>query len=165
MKRWLPHPLYTAGLAAAWMILQEHLTVADFLVGYAVGAIIVYICRNFWAEHVHVRQPLGTLHLAWVFIREIILANLQVARIVLQPRLRLRPAFIVLPLVLRDDFKITALANMITLTPGTLTVDVAPDRSALYVHCLSADDVDAVRAQIKEQFEEPLTRIIECSPL
>jgi multicomponent K+:H+ antiporter subunit E len=165
MKRFLPHPRYTVGLAIAWMILQERFTLADFVIGYLLGAVVAYLCRNFWAERILVKQPLGTLRLAAAFAREIVIANLQVAAIVLRPRVRVQPVFIVLPLVLRDDFKITALANMITLTPGTLTVDVAEDRSALYVHCLSAADADAVRQQIKDVFEKPLKKVIECYPL
>ena len=77
----------------------------------------------------------------------------------------IRPALIVVPLALTDDLQITLLANMITLTPGTLTLDVAPDRSALYVHCLAASDPDAVRAQIAETFEQPLIQGVACSPL
>jgi multisubunit Na+/H+ antiporter MnhE subunit len=165
MKRLLPHPRYTAGLAVAWMVLQERFTFADFIVGYVLAAMVVYMCRNFWADRIWVKQPLGALRLALVFMREIAMANLQVAAIVLRPRMRVQPVFIKLPLKLRDDFKITALANMITLTPGTLTVDVAEDRSALYVHCLSAADADAVRRQIKESFEKPLEKVVECSPL
>ncbi|HEV7733022.1 MAG TPA: Na+/H+ antiporter subunit E [Candidatus Binatia bacterium] len=159
------HPVYAAVLAVAWLVLQGRVTAGDFVVGYAVATIVVWLCRDFWSERVTVRQPLVMLRLAATFLRELLRANLQVAWILLQPRLRIQPAFIVIPLELRDDLAITALASMITLTPGTLTVDVAPDRSALWVHCLSATDADAVRAQIKQQFEQPLVEGIECSPL
>ncbi|MGH7820593.1 MAG: Na+/H+ antiporter subunit E [Candidatus Binatia bacterium] len=165
MRDWLRHPVYTVVLALVWMVLQERASVGDFVIGYGIGAIIVFVHRDFWAERVRILRPLMLVRLALVFLAEVVKANLQVAWIVIQPRLRIRPAFIVLPLRLTDDLQITALANMITLTPGTLTVDVAPDRSALYVHCLSADDVESVREQIKRQFEKPLEEAIRCSPL
>jgi multisubunit Na+/H+ antiporter MnhE subunit len=165
VTRWLRHPIYTAVLALTWMVLHERFTPADFLIGYVVAAVIVYVHRDFWTERVRVRRLGTAVRLAAAFLREVVIANVQVAWIVVQPRLRIRPAFIVLPLALDDDLLITALGNMITLTPGTLTVDVAPDRSALYVHCLSAADVEAVRAQIKRQFEGPLKEAIRCSPL
>ena len=71
MKRFLPHPRYTVGLAIAWMILQERFTLADFVIGYFLGAVVAYLCRNFWAERILVKQPLGALRLAAAFAREI----------------------------------------------------------------------------------------------
>lgn len=159
------HPVYAAVLAVMWMILQRRLDLVDFLIGYLVALLVVWLCRDFWTERVTVRNATALLRLLATFLRELIVANLQVASIIVRPTMPIRPAFLVLPLALRDDLQITILANMITLTPGTLTVDVAPDRSALWVHCLAAEDVDAVRAQIKRQFEAPLAEGIACSPL
>lgn len=164
MKAWFPHPLYAAFLALGWMILREHYSIGDFLVGYVIGAVVVYLHRSFFPQDIDIRQPLQFLKLLLVFAREVIVANLQVAWIVVRPNLAIRPAALVLPLELRDDVSITALANMITLTPGTWTIDVAPDRSALYIHCLTTDDVEAVKKQIKEQFEGPLKTTIETAP-
>lgn len=157
-------PLYTTLLALMWVMLQADFSLGQLTLGYLVAAGVVWACGNFAVEQVTVRRPALAARLAWDFLREIVIANLQVAWIILRPRMPIRPAFIVVPLDLRDDLQITALANMITLTPGTLTVDVAPDRSALYVHCLAADDVEAVRDQIKRQFEAPLAEAVTCSP-
>jgi multisubunit Na+/H+ antiporter MnhE subunit len=165
MRAWLRHPVYTGVLAVAWMVLQGRATLGDFVAGYAIGMGIVYLTRYFWAERVRIVRPGRALRLALTFAREVVISNLQVAWIVTRPRLEIHPAFIVLPLRLRDDLTITTLGNMITLTPGTLTVDVAADRSALYVHCLSALNMDSVRRSILEQFERPLAESIECSPL
>jgi multisubunit Na+/H+ antiporter MnhE subunit len=159
------HPIYAGVLAVMWAILHRRLDVADLVLGYGVGLAVVWLCRDFWAERVTIRHGVTMLRLLRDFVKEVVMANLQVAWIIVQPRMPIRPAFIVLPLALRDDLQITALAGMITLTPGTLTVDVAPDRSALYVHCLAAADPDAVRAQIKRRFEGPLARGVTCSPL
>lgn len=158
------HPLYAGVLAAMWAIMQHRLDVADLLVGYLVALAVVWVCRDFWTERVTIRSAGSLLRLLAVFVKELIVANLQVAWIVIHPRLPIRPALIELPLALRDDLQITGLATLITLTPGTVTVDVAPDRSALHVHCLVTDDADAVRAQIKRQFEQPIQKGIACSP-
>ena len=159
------HPIYAGVLAVMWLALQPGLNPVDLVMGYAVGSVIVWLCRDFWTERVTIRSAGTMLRLLAEFLKELVVANLQVAWIILQPRMPIRPAFIVLPLELRDDLQITALASLITLTPGTLTVDVAPDRSALYVHCLAAADPDAVRQQIKRQFERPLALGVTCSPL
>ena len=162
---WFRHPVYTAVLAVLWSILHGRFTLVDLGIGYLVGLVIVWVCRNFWTERVQIRRAGDLLRLLATFAKEVLVANLQVAWIILQPRMPIRPVFLVIPLELRDDLQITMLANMITLTPGTLTVDVAPDRSALYVHCLNAPDADAVREQIKRQFERPLAKGVTCSPL
>jgi len=159
------HPIYNAVLALVWMALNDGFTIGDFLIGYVLGFLILHVHQAFWNERVQIVRPGAALRLLAVFLWEVVKANVQVARIVLDPRIPITPAFIALPLTLKDDFTITTLANMITLTPGTLSVDVADDRSALYVHCLSTDDVEAVREQILRDFERPLNEAIRCSPL
>jgi multicomponent Na+:H+ antiporter subunit E len=78
---------------------------------------------------------------------------------VLGPHRRLKPALLAVPLDVRSDAEIAMLANLITLTPGTLSVDVAPDRSALYVHCLGVDDPDAMRREIKDGLERRVAEL------
>ncbi|MCK6554128.1 Na+/H+ antiporter subunit E [Candidatus Binatia bacterium] len=155
--------LYAAVLAAAWIALQQRLTIGDAAIGLALGLGLVRATRHFAAGRIWVRRPVVAFRLVVDFLRELTVSTLQVAATVMSPRLRIRPAFIVVPLALADDFAITILANMITLTPGTLTLDIAPDRSALYVHCLSVDDVEEVRARIRRLFERPIEEGVTCS--
>lgn len=93
------------------------------------------------------------LKLLAVFLREFTLSVFRVARLVLSPTMRFTPAAFRFPLTLEHDRQITLLANMITLTPGTLTVDVTEDRSALIVHAIDCPDVEAARADIRNGFE------------
>jgi len=155
-----PHPLYTVFLALGWMILNERYSVVEFFIGYALGAAIVRALGKFWPSPIRLHRPARLARLALTFATDILVANFIVAWTVIRPRLDIEPAFVVIPLDLEDDFRITLLANMISLTPGTLSVDVAPDRSALYVHCLSAADSDAVRRSIKERFESAIKESI-----
>jgi multicomponent K+:H+ antiporter subunit E len=160
IRSWLPHPVYCLFLAVGWMVLKEGYAVGDFLIGYVIGAVIVRILGDFWPGPVRVTNPLRLLRLLADFVHALVVANLTVAWTVIRPKLDIQPAFIVIPLDLEDDFRITMLASMITLTPGTLSVDVAADRSALYVHCLSAPDPDAVREEIKRVFEKGIMESI-----
>ena len=89
---------------------------------------------------------------------KLVKANLRVAWEVLTPKHHMRPAIIAIPLDAESDLQITILANFITLTPGTLSLDVSPDRKTLYVHAMYVDDVDAFRREIKEKLEQ---RVIE----
>ena len=92
------------------------------------------------------------------FLKELVVANLKVAAAVLAPAGRLRPAIVAVPLALDRDAEIALLANLITLTPGTLSLDVSPDRRTLYVHAMATTSPDDLRREIQQGFER---RILE----
>ena len=101
---------------------------------------------------------------ALFFARELLLANLRVAWLVLRPRGRLRPAIVALPLDVQSDLAIQLLAATITLTPGTLSLDVASDRRTLYVHVVDlgpGGDVDAFVRATKATFERRIKELCE----
>ncbi len=93
------------------------------------------------------------------FLWELVLANLRVARDVLLPVGRLRPAIVAVPLDLKTDWQITLLAILITLTPGTLSLDVSTDRKVLFLHAMHVDDPEALRREIKSGFERRVRRL------
>jgi len=93
------------------------------------------------------------------FAKELTLANYQVAKLVLSPRMPIRPGFISIPLEARTDFEITSFANSITLTPGTISVHIPDDRHAIVIHAIDiGDDVDALRRATKDSLEAPILR-------
>ncbi|MBO9374752.1 MAG: Na+/H+ antiporter subunit E, partial [Chloroflexus sp.] len=92
----------------------------------------------------------------------ILKANIDMARIVLFRRVAdIRPGIIAIPLDVKSDAGITVLANLITLTPGTVSLDVATDRRTIYIHCIDVYDTEAIRNDIKQQFER---RVMELLP-
>jgi multicomponent Na+:H+ antiporter subunit E len=97
--------------------------------------------------------------LTLVFLKELLLSNIAVLRVVFGPRVRVRSGVIALPTELTNEVALTALANMITLTPGTLTLDISPDRRYLYVHTLNLDDPEDVKQAIQQAFEVYLREI------
>jgi multicomponent Na+:H+ antiporter subunit E len=101
------------------------------------------------------------LKLFAVFMREFALSVLRVTRLVLSPRMAIRPCLFTFPLTLISDFQITLLANLITLTPGTLTVDVSDDRRSLLVHAIDSPDPDIARRQIADGFERLIREAFE----
>ena len=100
-----------------------------------------------------VRRAFRISRLFVVFLKEFTLSVLRVIRLVLSPRIDIRPGIFIFPLTLTRDFEITLLANLITLTPGTLTVDVSEDRTSLSVHAIDCPDPDLARREIAEGFE------------
>jgi multicomponent Na+:H+ antiporter subunit E len=153
------HVLVNVVLAVIWCFLVEEFTAPTFLVGYLIAAGVLFLSRRLMGEVVFFHKLGVFLKLLVVFVRELVVANVQVAWWILRPRLRIQPALIRLPIELKSDAAITALAGMISLTPGTVTVDVAPDRRSLIVHCLNVPDIAAAKRSIKQLFEQPLQEL------
>ncbi|MCS7265301.1 MAG: Na+/H+ antiporter subunit E [Armatimonadetes bacterium] len=151
-------------LGLLWCLLNNKLSLSEFALGAIFGAFILWVTKGFRHERIWLEREGKAVMLLLEFLKQMVIANFQVALIVLSPKLRLRPALFILPLELDNDVAITALGNMITLTPGTLTVDLAADRSVLFVHCIHTEDVNATKKGIKESFERPLKEVLKCSP-
>jgi multisubunit Na+/H+ antiporter MnhE subunit len=162
----LPNFWLNFGLAVLWCLLVEEVSIAAFAVGYAVGAVVLVFSRRLTRAGTssprrafQAGKIVAFTKLAVYFIYELIVANLQVSWVIIRPRLRVQPAIIRLPIELEHDLSITALANIISLTPGTLTVDVAADRKSLVIHCLNVDDTEQAKRAIKERIEAPLKEL------
>jgi multicomponent Na+:H+ antiporter subunit E len=90
------------------------------------------------------------IRFVFFYLWELFLANLRVALTVLSPNMRIKPAVVAIPLDAESELSITLLANLITLTPGSLTLDISADCRVLYVHTMHADDIDQFRLEIKD---------------
>lgn len=107
------------------------------------------------------RKLLQLVEFALFFSWELILANIRVARDVVSPRQNMRPGVIAVPLDTRDANEITLLACLITLTPGTISMDVAADRSVLYIHAMFIEDPEEFRQDIKQGFERRVMEVFQ----
>jgi multicomponent Na+:H+ antiporter subunit E len=148
-------------LALAWAALKGRVTLSNLIIGFALGYLILLLSRRVMVPSPYfgkVGQLLGfVLHFLWDLIR----SNLRVAHDVLTPRHYMRPGVIAVPLDARTDLEILALANRITLTPGTVSLDVSTDRRTLYVHVMyMAEDADATRAALKQDVERRLLEVL-----
>lgn len=143
-------------LALAWAALAGQFSFANLAFGFFLGwAVLKLLGPTPWVQKA--RQVIAFIFL---FVGSLILANINVAISVFAPLSRLRPAIIALPLDTCTDAEITLLANLITLTPGTLSLDVAHDRTVLYVHCLAVGDPDETKREIKEGFERAVQEVL-----
>ena len=139
-------------LALVWGAVTASFAPANLLFGFALGFVALWMVRDRFAIN-DVKRPARIAQLAWLFIYELIKSSIKVARDTLSPRMDFRPAIIAVPLDVKEDLGIMLLANLISLTPGTLSVDVSADRSTLYIHAMDVDDPDDLRREIKEGFE------------
>lgn len=159
--RWLfPHPLLTLLLAVVWIILQNDISAGMTVFGLILGIVITRITAPWWPDRPLKFHPGRMMVYMVIVMWDIMVANIQVAWIVLtRPNSKLRPAWVIVPLDLRQPEAITVLAGTITLTPGTVSADLSDEGHSLLVHALDTDDPDAVRDEIKHRYERRLKEI------
>jgi multicomponent K+:H+ antiporter subunit E len=162
MRHWLPHPILTPVLAVVWLLLNNSLAPGQILLGLLLGWAIPRFTLAFWPERVRICAPGRLLRFAGVFLHDVLVANLAVARLILAGPRALRPAFVVVPLDLTNELALSLLANTICLTPGTVSARLSADRRSLLVHALDCGDPAALVATVKTRFEAPLKEIFEC---
>ncbi|QIB73612.1 Na+/H+ antiporter subunit E [Halogeometricum borinquense] len=154
-RRW---PLTGLLLAILWIFvrgveLTPRTLAEEFIVGLIVGMIIAYLLRGFYTPTLGPGRalkvaPYATLYLL-VFLKELVTANWDVAKRVLAPSMPINPRVIEVPLRVRTDLAVTTIANSITLTPGTLTMDYDAETNTLYVHSIDGTDRDALLEPIR----------------
>lgn len=159
---WLPRPLFSVFLAVLWLALVNSVSVANILVGLALGFLIPVVTRDFWPERARLQRFWPMVEYGLVLVWDIICSNLVVARLTLRRTRNLKPSFVTYPLDLHDDFAITILSGTISLTPGTVSAHYDPEHRTLLLHVLNmTDDEAAVVAQIKRRYERRLQEMFE----
>lgn len=159
IRRWLPHPHMSLTLVVVWLLLVNEVSLGQVVLGTLLGVLIPLATSSFWPERPHPARPAVLARYLLRLLLDILVANLEVARRVLGPTDRLKPAFVVYPLELTDPFAISMLASTISLTPGTVSADLSPDRRTLLIHSLSTDDPQALCETIRTRYERPLKEI------
>ncbi len=145
-------------LAAGFAVIMEQLNVAGFISGFAIGYAALWITRPLYGPSGYFSKVVNIARLAITFVWLLLVSNFRVLWDVITPRHFSKPAVIGIPLDAKTDFEIMLVANIISLTPGTLSLDVSKDRKMLYVHMMFLDDVETARREIKEKIEK---RVLE----
>jgi multicomponent K+:H+ antiporter subunit E len=162
LKRLFPHPYLTLTLIVLWFLLVNQWKIGSLVMAVFLATMIPLITSAWWPDRPRVKRPFGLAAYGVLVLWDVIVANFQVAYIVLfMPRDRIRSNWVTIPLDLRSPEAISLLAGTITMTPGTLTADMSACGRALLVHALHAPDPDAVRKDIKARYEARLQRIFE----
>lgn len=163
LTRLIPHPLLSLTLVLVWLGLVNTLTVGNLILGAVFGLIIPMLTAAYWPDRPKIARPLKAAEYMLVVLWDIIVANIEVAMIILFKReTKINSQWISIPLELKSAEAITVLAGTITMTPGTVSTMLAADGSAILVHCLHTDDPAAVRDQIKTRYERRLMEIFPC---
>lgn len=158
-RRWLAHPWLSLLVAASWLLLQGSLAPVDWIWAAILGLLLPWLAHDFIGAGSQARAAGALLRLVPRVLWDIVTANLAVARLVLDPGRRPRPAWVRVPYTLHDPRAVALLATIITTTPGTVSCVVDEERREILVHALDTPDPAAVAAEILARYERPLKEI------
>lgn len=148
-------------MAVVWAIVTGGFSLHNLLFGFALSLVTLWLLRGEMRWSSRAGQVLRILSLLRLFLVELAKSAWRVAVMATRPKLDLHPGIFAYPLRVTGDFQIGLLANLITLTPGTLSVDVSDDRCILFIHAVDLTDVEAARRDIADGFEQ---KIMEAFP-
>jgi len=149
-------------LALAWAALQGEITLANLLVGYVIGYVILaLLAKGGVLPATLTSRTIRAAELTGFFVRELVVANVRVASDVLRSGARIRPAVVAVPLDVTSDGEILLLSMLINITPGSVTLDLSNDRRTLYVHVMHMRSAEKSRRDIKDGFERRVKLLFE----
>ncbi len=140
-------------LMALWVASTGDFGYGNILIGFALGYLVLWWMSPLLGRTSYFRKLPLTIGFAFVLAWEIFKANLRVAWDVVTPTRYRRPGIVAVPLDAETDLEIAVLANLITLTPGSLCIDLGEDRRVMYVHAMFVDDPEQVRKEVKQRLE------------
>lgn len=147
-------------LTLVWVALTGSYDRINFAFGFILSFSVIWIIGRDNDSRKYAALIPRIVSFLFYFLYQLIKANIQVAYDVITPTLYMKPGIVQLPLDARSDLEITLLANFISLTPGTLSLDVSADRKVLYVHAMYLEDRDEFIRDIKDGFEHKLLQIL-----
>ena len=149
-------------LAFAWAAMTGDFSFMSLATGAVLGFFALWISQPLTGiDRLYFQRFWRSVYLGLFFLWELLLSSVKVAWDVIRPVPQNNPALIEIPLTVKSDFEILLLTNLISLTPGTLSVDVTEDRETLIVHAMFADDAEAIRRDIKDGFERLIMGVFE----
>ena len=140
-------------LAIIWVAMTGHLSVENFLAGFIFGYVVLLVSLRAIGPSPYFDKLGVILRFGAFYLVEVVRSNARVALDVISPRPRIQPGIVAIELEARTATEITLLANLISMTPGSLSIDVSDDHRVLYVHSMYVSDPEAFRESIRDDFE------------
>ncbi len=162
MKRLLPFPYLSLLLLIVWLLMNNSVSAGQILLGVIFAVVIPMGTSSMRKQQPTLKKPVTAVKYLLMLMGDIIVSNVEVAIQVLGPVRKITPGFIAVPLDITHDLPITLLASSISLTPGTVSIEVSEDKQWLYVHVLNLVDEAETIANIKQRYESPLKEIFGC---
>ena len=163
LKRIFPLPHHSILIFVVWLMLNNSLSPGHILLGIVLGILIPYLSAPLRIPQPSIAKPLKLFPYVLMVLKDIIVANIQVALLVLGPTKNIKPGFIAVPLDIKDDLPLTVLASTVTMTPGTVSAEVSQENEYLYVHVLHLpEDEQEIISYIKTHYEAKIKEIFGC---
>ncbi|RYF78083.1 MAG: Na+/H+ antiporter subunit E [Chitinophagaceae bacterium] len=147
-------------LTLVWTALTGTFTYINLLFGFIVSFFVLWIISRNSPDRRYFTIAFKIISFFFYFLYEMLKANFQVAYEVVTSNLHMKPGFVKMELEARTELEITLLANLISLTPGTLVIDVSDDRKVMYIHGMYLEDREKFIESIKDGLEKPLLSIM-----
>jgi multicomponent Na+:H+ antiporter subunit E len=156
MTAFLTHLL----LVFIWVTATGDVSGQNLLIGFILGYVVMVFVQRVTGQMAYTSRVWKAIVFVVYFIWELIKANIQVAYFVFMPTNRMKPGVVAIPLRAETDVEITSLSNFITLTPGSLGLDVSDDQRVLYIHALNVPNPDIVVDDVKRGLERRLLEVL-----
>lgn len=147
-------------IAFIWMLLNESWNIVIFAVGYITGFFIILLMRRFFPTPFYGRKIVAITYLIALFIVELMKSSLSVIIEVLRPKLTIKPGIFRSETILESDFEISLLVTLITLTPGSVVMEVDPKARVLFIHAMDADGFHNSITKTKRKFERAIIGVM-----
>jgi multicomponent Na+:H+ antiporter subunit E len=147
-------------LALIWAAATAEISLMNLAVGFLIGFGVLWFMHPIFGETRYFRKVGMLSRFSAYLMIEIVRSNLRVAYDVVTPTIYMRPGIVAVPLDAQSEVEIAVAANLITLTPGTMSLGVSRDRKHLYVHSMFIEDPDELKQEIKRRIERPLLELL-----
>jgi multicomponent Na+:H+ antiporter subunit E len=148
-------------VAILWVLATGKLSLSVVILGAAAGTLVLRLTGEARGRDDWFRQARRGLVFALFYLYDALKSAVRIAWEVVTPSLRMRPGVIRVPLEVDSDAEIVAIANLVSLSPGTLTVDVSAHEKVLYVHVMYLGPIDEERERIRTTIEGRVVRMLE----
>lgn len=148
-------------IAILWMLLidEDEIRVSTFLTGFVIGAFIIFFMHRFFGQQFYLRRFIMAVKLVLIFISEIFQSSILVLKQILSPKLNLTPGIITYKTELKSDGEVTTLALLLTLTPGSVVMEVSPEGDVFYIHAIDVEDSKEFLFNSLKRFEKAIMEV------
>lgn len=146
-------------IALLWMLLHDVWDSLTFAMGYVLGILLIFTLRRFFPTPFYGKKVIAVLMLMYIFIREIIKSSFVIIGQIISPQIKIQPGVIKMETALKGDWELTTLCCLITLTPGSVVIEVAPEEGILYIHVMELADFDGFITQTRG-FEKAILEVM-----
>ncbi|KAB2331119.1 Na+/H+ antiporter subunit E [Cytobacillus depressus] len=146
-------------IAFLWMFFQDEWSFLSFFSGYIVGIVVLFSLRRFFPSSFYLRRFIAILKLFILFITESVISSFAIIKEVIRPKLNVTPGIFKMETELEGDLEISLLALLLTLTPGSVVMEISPNNKVFYLHALNLPDSKHAVFQSQIKYEKAIKEV------